>query len=110
MKYLIDKKTKIVCTIGPASQDKETMKKLLASGMSCMRLNFSHGGEFHDSVRQYIDRSVHRVPLRRYSRFSAKTGAFWISGLVCRHHRCGRGESDVHFERPGDAAYILSEK
>lgn len=43
MKYLIDKKTKIVCTIGPASQDKETMRKLLANGMSCMRLNFSHG-------------------------------------------------------------------
>ncbi len=43
MNYCIDKKTKIVCTIGPASQDKETMKKLLANGMTCMRLNFSHG-------------------------------------------------------------------
>lgn len=43
MNYRIDKKTKIVCTIGPASQDKETLKKLLESGMTCMRLNFSHG-------------------------------------------------------------------
>ena len=43
MNYRIDKKTKIVCTIGPSSQDKETMKKLLESGMTCMRLNFSHG-------------------------------------------------------------------
>lgn len=43
MKYRIEKKTKIVCTIGPASQDKEMMKKLLMNGMTCMRMNFSHG-------------------------------------------------------------------
>lgn len=43
MNYRIDKKTKIVCTIGPASQDKETLRKLLQEGMTCMRLNFSHG-------------------------------------------------------------------
>lgn len=43
MNYRIDKKTKIICTIGPSSQDKPTLKKLLATGMTCMRLNFSHG-------------------------------------------------------------------
>lgn len=43
MNYRIDKKTKIVCTIGPSSQDKEKMKSLLLHGMTCMRLNFSHG-------------------------------------------------------------------
>ena len=43
MNYRIDKKTKIVCTIGPASQKKEMLKKLLGAGMTCMRLNFSHG-------------------------------------------------------------------
>jgi pyruvate kinase len=43
MYYRIDKKTKIVCTIGPASQDKEVMLQLLKNGMTCMRLNFSHG-------------------------------------------------------------------
>lgn len=43
MNYRIDKKTKIVCTIGPSSQDKAVTKELLASGMTCMRLNFSHG-------------------------------------------------------------------
>ena len=39
----ITKKTKIVCTIGPSSDNKETLIKLLNAGMSCMRLNFSHG-------------------------------------------------------------------
>jgi len=37
------KKTKIVCTIGPASDSKETMREMLRAGMNMMRLNFSHG-------------------------------------------------------------------
>lgn len=37
------KKTKIVCTIGPASQDKETLTSLIKAGMNVMRMNFSHG-------------------------------------------------------------------
>ena len=36
-------KTKIVCTIGPASQSRDMMKKLLLAGMDVARLNFSHG-------------------------------------------------------------------
>ena len=39
----ISKKTKIVCTIGPSSDNYETCKQLYYAGMNCMRLNFSHG-------------------------------------------------------------------
>ncbi len=53
MHYRIDKKTKIVCTIGPSSQDKEMMKSLLMSGMTCMRMNFSHGT--HEEHQKKID-------------------------------------------------------
>lgn len=41
------KLTKIVCTIGPASEKKETIKKLLKAGMNVARLNFSHGTHRH---------------------------------------------------------------
>lgn len=37
------KKTKIVCTIGPSSWEKEVLKKMIDSGMDVVRLNFSHG-------------------------------------------------------------------
>lgn len=37
------RKTKIVCTIGPASEPVETLEQLIGSGMNVARLNFSHG-------------------------------------------------------------------
>ena len=37
------KKTKIVCTIGPASESVDTLVQLIESGMNVARLNFSHG-------------------------------------------------------------------
>lgn len=37
------KKTKIICTLGPASNNKETIKKMARAGMDVVRLNFSHG-------------------------------------------------------------------
>ena len=38
-----DKRTKIVCTLGPASESKEKIEELARVGMNIVRLNFSHG-------------------------------------------------------------------
>ncbi|MEO0323126.1 MAG: pyruvate kinase [Myxococcota bacterium] len=37
------RRTKIVCTLGPASSSPEALDALVAAGMNCARLNFSHG-------------------------------------------------------------------
>ncbi len=47
------KKTKIVCTIGPASERPETLKKLIAAGMNVARLNFSH--DTHEKFAERIN-------------------------------------------------------
>lgn len=47
------RKTKIVCTIGPASDTKEVMSGLCKAGMNVARLNFSHGT--HEDQQKRID-------------------------------------------------------
>ncbi|MBM6160250.1 pyruvate kinase [Staphylococcus epidermidis] len=47
------RKTKIVCTIGPASESEEMLEKLMNAGMNVARLNFSHGS--HEEHKARID-------------------------------------------------------
>lgn len=48
------RKTKIVCTLGPASSSPETIEAMLKAGMDVARVNFSHGD--HNSHGKTIDR------------------------------------------------------
>ena len=58
-------KTKIVCTIGPASDSQEVIEALIAAGMNIARLNFSHGDfEGHGRVIAKI-REAERATGRR---------------------------------------------
>ena len=52
------RKTKIVCSLGPASSTDSVVRELILAGMNVARLNFSHGS--HDSHRAAIER-VRRV-------------------------------------------------
>jgi len=58
-----DNKTKIICTIGPATESLEMMEALLRAGMNIARLNFSHG-----------DFSSHGKIIKKLRTASEKTG------------------------------------
>ena len=49
------RKTKIICTIGPASENEETLTQMCLAGMNVARLNFSHGShEEHEKKIELI--------------------------------------------------------
>lgn len=62
------KKTKIICTIGPVSENVETLVQLMEAGMNVCRLNFSHGdheeqGNRIKNIRKAMEISGKRVAL-----------------------------------------------
>ena len=50
------KKTKIICTMGPACENEEILKQLILNGMNVARFNFSHGN--HQEQKTRFDRLV----------------------------------------------------
>ena len=45
------RKTKIICTLGPACDNDELLKEMIKNGLDCARLNFSHGTHEEQKVR-----------------------------------------------------------
>ncbi|URQ70052.1 pyruvate kinase [SAR86 cluster bacterium] len=59
-------RTKIICTIGPATKDLKTLKNLYNNGMNVARINMSHAD--HRSAKSIIDR-IHKINADPKSRF-----------------------------------------
>ena len=56
------KKTKIVCTLGPASEKEEVLKELIKNGLNVCRMNFSHGShEEHLGRINTVKKSERRI-------------------------------------------------
>ncbi|MCR8643714.1 pyruvate kinase [Paenibacillus sp. N1-5-1-14] len=64
------RKTKIVCTIGPASESLENLKKLIEAGMNVARLNFSHG--------DYVEHGARIENIRQAAKEVGKTVAILL--------------------------------
>ena len=59
-------KTKILATIGPASNKRDVLSKLIAAGVRIFRLNFSHGdsSSFVDLIKMIRELEiVHKTPI-----------------------------------------------
>ena len=50
------KKTKIICSIGPASNNVNTIEEMIKAGMNCARINFSHAT--YESARATVDNVI----------------------------------------------------
>lgn len=50
------RKTKIICTLGPASESEEKLREIMLAGMNVARFNFSHGS--HEEHKRKFDRVV----------------------------------------------------
>ena len=63
---MLRKKTKIIATIGPASNNDEVLEKMILGGMNIARLNFSHGdhkshGELIDLIRRVASKTGRHI-------------------------------------------------
>ena len=72
---MLDRRTKIICTIGPACWEVSQLETLLDAGMNVARLNFSHGEDHagHWAVLERIRQAAQNK--------SKSVGTF--AGLVC---------------------------
>ena len=99
MKPDILKKTKIVCTIGPASESPEVLEQLIRNGMNVARLNFSHG-----SHEEHLEKIKTIKRLRR--KLNVPLGL--MLDTKGPEIRIGRFEEKEYFLKPDDIFTITT--
>lgn len=57
---LIEKRTKMICTIGPSSSNEEIMMKLINEGMMTIRANFSHGTHEEQAGKFVVAKAIEK--------------------------------------------------
>ena len=97
---LPENKTKIVCTIGPASESPEMLEQMIRAGMNVARLNFSHG-DFH-SHKKVIEN------LRAATRATGRRVAI-MADLPGPKMRIGQLAEEPIELKPGDSFILTTE-
>src|SRR3954451_1799785 len=94
----VNRRTKIVATIGPASNDRETLVRLVEAGMDVARLNFSHGNA-----------EQHAETARRVREAAGRAGrpVAILQDLPGPKLRIGALRDDIAELKPGDRVTFL---
>lgn len=95
------RKTKIVCTIGPASESEEILEKLIDAGMNVARLNFSHSSSEEQGER-----------IKRIRKVSEKMNRFIgiMADTKGPEIRTGIFEDGRAYFKKGDLVWVLKEE
>lgn len=94
------RKTKIVCTIGPATDSGEMLEKLMDAGMNVARLNFSHGTHDEHQARIKLIRDISKK-VNKYIGIMADTKGPEI--------RTGDFKDDKQFFSKGDYVKVVNQ-
>jgi len=94
-------KTKLVCTVGPASDSPAILQQMLLAGMNVVRLNFSHG-----------DFSSHRTTIQKVRAASQATGkqVAIMADLPGPKMRIGQIAEEPIELKPGDSFILTTEE
>ena len=92
------RRTKIVATIGPASQEPDTLLRMIEAGVDVARLNFSHG-----------NRELHAVNAERVRAAAASAGrqVAILQDLPGPKLRIGALQDDIAELKPGEKLVLL---
>jgi pyruvate kinase len=93
-----ERRTKIVATIGPASRDPETLRRMVEAGMDVARLNFSHGS-----------REIHAENAERIRRAAGEAGrqVAILQDLPGPKIRIGSLQDDLAELKPGEQLVLV---
>ena len=103
-------KTKIVCTLGPASRTVPMLEKLLRAGMNVARFNFSHGThEYHQETLNNLRIAMHNTqilsaimldtkvpPLLLLFSLSVSYSLYWALLTLHHHHHHHHHQTTQH--------------
>jgi pyruvate kinase len=98
MNPLNDSRTKVVCTMGPASWGEETVREMIRAGMDVARINLAHGR--HEEHAQTIGRI-------RAAAQEEQSNVAILADLQGPKHRIGRIAGEPLFLAPGDAVDLV---
>ena len=106
------RRTKIICTLGPASDDPAVMKALIENGMDVARFNFSHGT--HEEQKERMDKLKKQI--KECQDYDAKLGHLALDqiklnlddGVKVNYRKAQTGRDGKFYEVLADSKNIMA--